>query len=105
MRQAFIFNLVGLNMQVLTLAASFDFMDQARFYRRWMFRGISICWWYENKDEIFLSLSLHIILRRRKVLGKDKWKLFSNFKFITPQISCLDKSEIMTTIDNEIIKN
>lgn len=31
MRQTFIFSLVGLNMQVLTLAASFDFMAKQGF--------------------------------------------------------------------------
>lgn len=91
-------------MQVLTLAAFFDSMAKQDFTADGCLEE-SVSVGGMRTRLRFFSPSLTIILRKRKVLGKDKWKLFTNFKFITPQISCLDKSEKMTTVDNEIIKN
>ena len=84
----------------------FQFYSPASFLCRSTCRRISSHWWSEDKQRFFSLIIFSLIIpRRRKVLGKDKWKLSSSFKYITPQISCLSKSEIPTTKDNEIIKD
>ena len=99
----FICSSLGLNMQVLTLAAYCNFTAQRVFSADRRVEG-SVATGGLRTSRGF-SLCPAIIPRRRKVLGKDKRKLSSSFKYITPQISCLSKSEILTTKDNEIIKD
>lgn len=52
------------------------------------------------------SLSFSFLnLKEEQFQAKKNGNYPVTFKYIAPQISCLGKSEMFTTIDNEIIKN